>query len=250
MRFCVLCLVLATLRQVASVGKPVDGYVEREHGVNAGEDYVSGKKRLLGGALGVNCVAWRKSASCDDPAGPRDPMNDQGCTYVVSGMEAGFCECQGHKHTAAFPCGHRPINCQNECGQLVPGFARPFPMTLPPLPDLNVHVEPMKPLNPIDYWAHEAHLAVEQAVVANMDGLADAKRMLDSIENNPPWKDVHELGSEIWDSGRKVRIFSKNVPPVLPLGLPPSKDTAGDTPFRAGTLLEKGREVSLNPRLS
>lgn len=188
----------------------------RDYGHTVGTPHVATKSRLLDGALGFECVAWRKSGNCD-PSGPRDMMDDKDCTAVIGGEEAGFCECEGHKHTAALPCGHRPINCQNECWRLLPDAARTYPVTSAPPPGQYQHYERKYPMaHDMGYWAHEATKSIEQAVVANTDGLADVKRMMNSIVDSKPWAQPDSSGNIIVKEGKRMQDLSKMIPLSLP----------------------------------
>lgn len=175
-------------------------------GNEKGQLYVSEKERLLGGALGLACVAWRKSGNCD-PSGPRDMMEDKECTTSISALEAGFCECDGGFQTAALPCGHGPINCQNECGQVSRGFAAPY---------YDLHgsatrkqLEKTSRDGDLEHWQHEAEASVEQAVLSSNAGLAEAKYLMDSIHKSPPWQGPYDFGSRLIKANKELHDLAK-----------------------------------------
>lgn len=181
-------------------------------GNEKGQLYVSGKERLLGGALGLACVAWRKSGNCD-PSGPRDMMEDKECTTSISGLEAGFCECDGGFQTAALPCGHRPINCQNECGQVSRGYAAPYIDVVASA--TGKQLEQTSRDGDLEHWQHEAEASVEQAILSSKAGMAEAKWLMDSIHRAPPWQRPYDVGSRLIKANPELRkLAQQSVPDV------------------------------------
>jgi hypothetical protein len=63
---------------------------------------------------GLGCVGWKQTGACD-PAGPREPVNDQTCITKILSKYSGFCECENATKTYAVECVHADFTCAKAC---------------------------------------------------------------------------------------------------------------------------------------
>merc|ERR1719389_1204648 len=174
------------------------------------------EKRQEPNNLGLKCVRWRKTLNCA-PSGPRDPIGDKDCSVTIGGAESGFCECEGHVHVAAVPCGHKPINCQHECVAVVKLVVEVFGANYTDYKKakLPVYDEGRDPYSRAREYGDKAVKSVNTAVQSANSALNAARDMISRMMALKPWNEIAKSGKKAEEAGLKAQEMSKLARPFI-----------------------------------
>merc|ERR1719428_1477875 len=167
-------------------------------------------------SIGLKCVRWRKTLNCA-PSGPRDPMGDKDCSVTIGQSESGFCECEGHVHVAAVPCGHKAINCEMECSGVVKLVREVFGAnyTDSRKAKLPVYDAGRDPYSRAREYGDKAVTSVNQAVQSANSALNAARDMISRMMALKPWNEIQKSGKKAEDAGLKAQEMAKLARPFI-----------------------------------
>merc|ERR1719389_152087 len=174
------------------------------------------EKRREDPDIGLKCVRWRKTLNCA-PSGPRDPTQDKDCSVTIGQSESGFCECEGHVHVAAVPCGHKAINCEHECGSVVKLVREVFGAnyTDSKKAKLPVYDAGRDPYSRAREYGDKAVKSVNTAVQSANSALNAARDMISRMMALKPWNEIAKSGKKAEAAGIRAQEISEMARPFI-----------------------------------